>query len=182
MYRMIVLALVTMSLLSAAYADIAVEGVSDYSFHYNISNFGQFPDYVFLTSSAIWGWDYPQVISDGTFGGGYKLDGFVLHAILSSDLDMERLGPGNDEATNDADEMVHDYLKSLPFLTANISLPVGAFYDDKLGISNVSVILNITDLDETSFDVTKEAALFGYVNGTVIRVPVPDDEDLAPPL
>ena len=59
---------------------------------------------------------------------------------------------------------------------------MGAFYDDKLGISNVSVILNITDLDETSFDVTKEAALFGYVNGTVIRVPVPDDEDLAPPL
>lgn len=98
MYRMIVLALITVSLLQAAYADIAVEGISDYSFHYNISNLGQFPDYVFLTSSAIWGWDYPQVISDGTFGGGYKLDGFVLHAILSSDLDMERLGPGNDDS------------------------------------------------------------------------------------
>ena len=184
MYRMIVLILVTGFLFSYASADVAVEGVSTYSYQYDISNFEQFSDYLFITSSAIWGWEYPFVIQDGIFGGGYKLDGFVLHAIPSADIDSDKIADvhADDALPDETNESeVSSYLSSLPFLTANISLPKGAFFEDELGIKNVTVVLNITSLNETSFDVIKESALFGYTDGTVIQVPISGDEEPVPP-
>ncbi|ABD41310.1 hypothetical protein Mhun_1579 [Methanospirillum hungatei JF-1] len=184
MYRMIIFILVIGLLFSTASADVAVEGVSTYFYQYAISNFEEFKDYIFLTSSAIWGWEYPFIIQDGTFGGGYKLDGFVLHAIPSADIDPDTIADINagDALTDETrDSGVSSYLASLPFLTANISLPKGAFFEDDLEIENVTVVLNITALNETSFDVKKDAALFGYRDGTVIQVPMSGDDEPVPP-
>lgn len=186
MYRIIVLVLVLVTgfLFSAASADIAVEGVSTYSYQYTITNFEQFSDHIFLTSSAIWGWEYPFIIQDGTFGGGYKLDGFVLHAIPSADIDPDKITDLNasDTLSDETNESgASSYLADLPFLTANISLPKGAFFEDKLGIENVTVNLNITTLNETSFDAIKESALFGYRDGTVLQVPMSGDDEPVPP-
>ncbi|MCA1917655.1 hypothetical protein [Methanospirillum hungatei] len=181
---MIVLILVTGLLFSTASADVAVEGMSPYFYQYDISNFEEFKDYLFLTSSAIWGWEYPFIIQDGTFGGGYKLDGFVLHAIPSADIDPDTIAAINagDALTDEShDSEVSSSLSRLPFLTANISLPKGVFFEDDLGVLNVTVFLNITALNETSFDVKKEAALFGYRDGTVIQVPLSGDEEPVPP-
>jgi hypothetical protein len=69
MYRMIIFILVTGLLFSTASADVAVEGVSTNFYQYAISNFEEFKDYIFLTSSAIWGWEYPFIIQDGTVWG-----------------------------------------------------------------------------------------------------------------
>lgn len=182
---MIVLVLVTGFLFTYVSADVAVEGVSTYSYQYDISNFEQFSDYLFLTSSAIWGWDYPFIIQDGTFGGGYKLDRFVLHAIPSADIDSDKIADvhAGDTLSDETNESgAASYLSGLPFLTANISLPKGAFYEDELGIENVTINLNITALNETSFDVIKESAVFGYTNGTILQVPMYGDEDPVPPV
>jgi hypothetical protein len=184
MYRMIILILGLGILIPALYADVAVEGVSTYSYQYDIVNAGDFPDYIFLTSSAIWGWEYPQIIENGTFGGGYKLDAFVFHAIPAADIDLNRITAGNtEESSADAAEEndTQAYLSSLPFLTANVTLPVGAFYEDKLGIENVTVNLSITALNATAFEVKKESALFGMKNGSVIQAAIAGDEDPIPP-
>lgn len=56
-------------LLPCAYADVKVEGWREQSLDYAITNINDFPDYVFLTSSVIWGWEYASVLnSTGSFG------------------------------------------------------------------------------------------------------------------
>ncbi|HOJ97128.1 MAG TPA: hypothetical protein PK024_09880 [Methanospirillum sp.] len=182
---MIILILGLGILIPALYADVAVEGVSTYSYQYHIVNVDDFPDYLFLTSSAIWGWEYPHIIENGTFGGGYKLDAFILHAILAPDIDVNKITGGDTEESSSNAATENDtqtYLSSLPFLTANITLPVGAFYEDKLGIDNVTVNLSITTLNATAFEVKKESALFGLKNGSVLQVGIAGDEDPIPPV
>lgn len=187
MCRTILTILVVISIIPATFADIAVEGVSQYDYQYKILNYEDFPDYLFITSSAIWGWEYPQVVTNGTFGGGYKLDGFILHAVPMTNADpklsdiIDELNSPSSESNQVDGSPYSDYFSTHPVLTANISLPVGTFYEDTLGIDNVSVYLTITNLDGTSFNLTKDEAVFGYTSDQVIKVPLSGDEDPLPP-
>jgi len=81
-----------------ASADVKVEGWRDLNYDYIISNINDYPDYIFLTSSNIWGWKYASMInSTGPFGKGYKLDDFIVHAIRASDFDKDSFLSQRDE-------------------------------------------------------------------------------------
>jgi hypothetical protein len=95
--------LISAALFSCSSADILIKGEQNYNYDYNITNIKDYPNYVFLTSSGIWNWKYTSVInsSTGLFGGGYKLDHFLLHAIAASDFDQNLFFSHRDEHSNE---------------------------------------------------------------------------------
>lgn len=187
MLRVMMLLTIFICIFSPAMADVAIEGVSQYNYQYHITNYADYPDYAFITSSAIWGWEYPQVVMNGSFGGGYKLDGFILHAVPLTDVDDTLLDTlaelRNPSPDGDATERASyaEYMSTIPVVTANVSLPVGTFYEDTLEIANVSADLTITTLNESSFNLTKDTAVFEYQNGEIAEVPFSGDADPIPP-
>ncbi|MFH0968694.1 MAG: hypothetical protein V1862_13525, partial [Methanobacteriota archaeon] len=81
MSRFILILILTGFVLIPVIADIPIEGMKQYNYQYVINNSFEYPDYLFLTSSEIWNFEHPFIVVNGTFSGGYKLDGFVLHAM-----------------------------------------------------------------------------------------------------
>jgi hypothetical protein len=157
------------------FADIAVEGRKQYSYQYLLNNSSDNPDYIFLTSSEIWGFDQPSVVVNGTFGGGYKLDGFVLHAIKEADLDpliRERLKKEEQDRTD-----LSEYFSSLPLVTADVSLPVATSMDEKIPLNNITVLLQINSISDFELNVTKAKIIYGFENGTTINQEFQEDSD-----
>jgi len=152
-----------------ASADIPIEGMKQYSYQYIINNTADYPDYVFLTSSEIWQFTMPTLVVNGTFGGGYKLDGFILHAIAREDLDQAVMDQLHDAKNENPD--LTDYFEKAPIKTSEALLPVAVTIDDQIPVSNISVILSINDIGETDLNITKEKTIFGFENGTSDEAP-----------
>jgi hypothetical protein len=152
-------------LVTSAIGDIAIVGEKQYSFRYVINNTGQYPDYYFLTTNVIMPEPVPNLVENGTFGGGYKLNGFILHAVKKADLD-----PGVVDTLRSQDrkgENLTAYFEKFPLITSNISLPVSTSLDQTIPVDNITVVLSIDDINSTVLNVSKTMTLYGFENGTV---------------
>lgn len=160
--------LVVLLLLPCASADVKVEGWREQSYDYVISNINDFPDYVFLTSSAIWGWEYATVInSTGHFGGGYKLDSFIVHAVKASDFDRQEFsGQGNvsdQEAVNCTDYCQNNAL----IVSSNLTLPKATSVQEMIPLQKIEVYLKVNNITSQDLNISKTRMLYYYSNGTV---------------
>jgi len=168
-----VLALLGLLLLSfGVLADVKVEGWRDQSYDYLISNMNDFPGYVFLTSSAIWGWDYASLInSTGSFGGGYKLDGFIVHAMETSDFDRDKFFSQRDQYDQ---EIVNctKYCQDNPrIVSANLTLPKSISVEERIPLSKIEVYLNVDSISDQALNISKTKMLYYYENGTIQELP-----------
>jgi hypothetical protein len=164
MKGLIVLIMAGMLLVSVV-ADIPIEGMKQYNYQYVINNSAEYPEYIFLTSSEIWGFDHPSIVVNGTFGGGYKLDGFVLHAMKEKSLYptiKEQMGSDEQEKPD-----VTKFFDTAPVLTSDIMLPVSTTIDEKIPLTNLTVFLAIQEISDTGLNITREKTRYGYQNGTV---------------
>jgi len=175
------LVLSMLMLASTACADIAVEGMRQYDYNYSIVNIGDFPDYVFLTSSAIWGWEYVSEINrTGSFGGGYKLDGFQVHAIKAENLDQGMLKAetsGDDKAK--ASRMEY-FENNKDIVSSNTTLPVATSLEEALGLKSISVYLKINSINESAINLSETRVVYSYLDGRTEELPVKDGDIPAP--
>lgn len=158
-----ILILVTM-LIMPLNADTPITGMKQYNYQYDITNTADYPDYLFLTSSEIWNFEYPSLIVNGTFGGGYKLDGFILHAIKKEDMSQtvkEELTSSDHDKKN-----LSPYFESAPLATSEILLPVSTSLSDKIPLTNLTVQLQVTGISDRILNITKIKTIYHYVNGT----------------
>ena len=161
-------------LISPALADIPVEGMKQYNYQYVINNTGVFPDYLFLTSSEIWNFEHPSIVVNGTFGGGYKLDGFVLHAMKESSLDPRIKEQMETEETKTD---LRTYFASAPIVTSELMLPVATSIDDTIPLSNLTILLQIQNITSSELNITKMKTIFGFENGTTIEEAYQEETD-----
>ncbi len=168
-----IVALLAVLLLSfGALADIKVEGWRDQSYDYIISNVNDFPDYVFLTSSAIWGWDYASLInSTGSFGGGYKLDSFIVHAMRASDFNRDKFFSQRDE--NDRETVnCTGYCQDNPkIVSSNLTLPKSISVEEMIPLEKIEVYLKVDGITDQALNISKIKMLYYYENGTVQELP-----------
>lgn len=160
----IILIVLTALLIMPLEADIAVTGMKQQTYQYIINNTEAFPDYQFLTSSEIWNYEYPSLVINGTFGGGYKLDGFVLHAIKQKDLDpavRTELSSSDHEKKN-----LSAYFEKAPMATSDLLLPVGTTLNETLQVQNLTVLLRIDEISNRTLNVTRLKTVYQYENGT----------------
>nr|WP_319540164.1 hypothetical protein [uncultured Methanospirillum sp.] len=160
----IIVLMLTGLLIMPLEADIAVTGMKQQTYQYIINNTEAFPDYQFLTSSEIWNYEYPSLVINGTFGGGYKLDGFVLHAIRQNDLDpviRAELSSSDHEKKN-----LSAYFESAPMATSDLLLPVATTLNETLAIRNLTVLLRIDEISNRTMNVTRLKTVYQYENGT----------------
>lgn len=155
-----------------ASADVPVEGMKQANYNYVISNIKDYPDYVFLTSSAIWGWKYASIInSTGTFGGGYKLDSYEVHAIKASDFDQAKFFAARDEYDQEIADCT-DYCRDNPkIVSSNLTLPKATSLKDIIPLEKIEVDLRIDAITDQVLRISKTKMLYYYENGTVQEFP-----------
>jgi len=161
----IFLLFLTGMLLTPVIADVPIEGMKQYNYQYVINNSADYPEYLFLTSSEIWGYEHPSIVVNGSFGGGYKLDGFVLHAMKEADLNpliREELGTVNQKTD------LPGYFTSAPLVTSEVMLPVATNMDDTVPLTNLTILLQIQNITNAELNVTKIRTIYGFENGTTI--------------
>lgn len=158
-------------LVSGAYADVPIPGMSGYNNQYIISNIGDYSDYLFLTSSAIWGWEYTSLVdrATGTFGGGYKLDGFLLHAVKASDFNASIFAADSSKGDVDCTGYCRGNSK---IVSSRINLPVSTLVNDTIPLSQITVYLKVNSINDTSLNITKDRTVYKYDNGTSLEAPV----------
>ncbi len=160
--------LVILLLLPCASADVKVEGWREQSYDYVISNINDFPDYVFLTSSAIWGWEYASVInSTGHFGGGYKLDSFIVHAVKASDFDWQEFS-GQENASDLQAVNCTDYCQNNALIvSSNLTLPKAASVQEIIPLQKIEIYLKVNNITSQALNISKTRMVYYYSNGTV---------------
>ncbi|MDM7940396.1 MAG: hypothetical protein QUS07_08650 [Methanothrix sp.] len=160
--------LVILLLLPCASADVKVEGWREQSYDYVISNINEFPEYVFLTSSAIWGWEYTSVInSTGHFGGGYKLDSFIVHAVKASDLDWQEFS-GQENVSDQQAVNCTDYCQNNALIvSSNLTLPKATSVQEIVPPQKIEVFLKVGDITSKALNISKTKMVYYYSNGTV---------------
>ncbi len=158
-------------------ADVPVEGITQYTYQYLINNTAEYPEYTFVTSSEIWGFDQPSLVLNGSFGGGYKLDGFVLHAIKSADLSEEVL----EELSSQGEDNLNlsQYFTTAPMATCELLLPVSTGMDSAIPLSNITVILHISEISGTDLNATREKTIYRYENGTAWEEMTSEETDVS---
>jgi hypothetical protein len=164
MKRIIILFILLGSIFMPVQADIAITGIKQQNYQYIINNTEAYPDFQFLTSSEIWNYEYPSLIVNGTFSGGYKLDGYVLHAIRQKDLDpavRTELMHQEREKKN-----LSVYFESAPLATSDLLLPVSTSLNETIPIRNLTVLLNIEGIDNKTLNVSRIKTIYQYENGS----------------
>lgn len=159
----LILMIIILSLYPAT-GDVPVDGIVQYPYQYLITNAGSFPEFTFLTSSENWGFDHPALVINGSFGGGYNQDGFILHAIASTTLDetiRARLSGSNQPETN-----FSEYFSHAPLATADILLPVSTGMDETIPVQNITILLEVADISGAVMQVTKTSTILQFTNGT----------------
>ncbi len=158
-------------------ADIKVEGITPFNYQYLLNNTEDYQNYTFLTSSEIWGFEYPSIVVNGSFGGGYKLDGFVLYALKNADLSQEvREKLLQEEGGN---QNLSSYFETAPLAKSDILLPVSVSIEDSLELNNVTVLLQVDGIEGKNLSVSKLKTYYGYLNGSSEEVLSSDNTEPA---
>jgi hypothetical protein len=172
--RIGIAAIFSMLLLSQfVLADVRVEGWEEVEYKYIISNIKDYPEYLFLTNSAIWGWEYASVInSTGEFGGGYKLDGFVVNSIKRSNLGQQQERLFGQNGSDDLQTFnCTDYCQdNSDIVSSDLSLPKATSMKEDQGVDGIEVYLKIEDINDQSLNLSKVKMLYYYQNGTIAEV------------
>lgn len=172
--RIGIAAIFSMLLLSQfALADVRVEGWKEVEYKYIISNIKDYPEYLFLTSSAIWGWEYASVInSTGEFGGGYKLDEFIVNSIKRSNIEQQQERFFSQNGSDDLQTFnCTNYCQdNSDIVSSNLSLPKATSMKEEQGVEGIEVYLKIEDINDQSLNLSKVKMLYYYQNGTIAEV------------
>ena len=171
--RIGIAAIFSMLLLSQfVLADVRVEGWKEVEYKYIISNIKDYPEYLFLSSSAIWGWEYASVInsSTGEFGGGYKLDSFIVNSIKGSNFEQERFIGQNDSGDLQTFNCTNYCQDNSNIVSSNLSLPKATSMKEDQGVDGIEVYLKIDDINDQSLNLSKVKMLYYYQNGTIAEV------------
>lgn len=168
MRRIIIVLILAECLFIPVHADIAVTGVKLVTNQYVINNTELFPHYQFLTTSEIWSYESPSLVINGTFGGGYKLDGFILHAIKRTDLDPVILA--DISSPERVKKNLSSYFESAPLATSDLLLPVSTSLNENLSVNNLTVLLNIEGIDKKNLNISRIKTIYQYENGTKSEV------------
>jgi hypothetical protein len=151
-----------------ALADVKVEGWKDLSYDYIISNINDYPDYVFLTSSNIWGWKYASLInSTGSFGKGYELDDFIVHAMKASDFDRDLFLRERDEYDPNTVNCTDYCQNNTKIVSSSLMLPKATSIEEILALEKIEVFLKIDSITNQALNISKTKTLYYYENGTV---------------
>ncbi len=165
--------LIALLLSFAAMADIKIEGWRNQNYDYIITDMKDFPDYVFLTSSAIWGWEYASRInSTGSFGGGYKLDSFVVHAIKASDFSRYKFYTNRYDYEPETVNCTEYCQDSPKIVSSNLTLPKSISVEEIIPLKKIEVYLKVDSITSQSLNISKIKMLYYYENGTVQEHPV----------
>ena len=156
-----------------AVADIPIKGMKDYYYEYILYNINDFPDYIFLTSSSIWGWKHATMIdkATGSFGGGYKLDGFRIHAIKSDDF-KESLWH-NSRSKNDQETNCAEYCgNNSKIVTSDLNLPKALSLKEDPLLDKIVVYLIVDEISDNALNISKTRIVYYNINGTIRNLPV----------
>lgn len=165
-------------------ADIAVPGMQNEGITYVISNIKNYPDYIFVTNSAIWGGEYATLVdSGGKFGGGgYKLDGYVLVAIPLSSVPANVLAELKKGGGEKASQIVQDYIKNAKgAIQSPESLAKTKLVDEKLPLDSIVVSLNIGNISQKGLSVSEESVTYYYKDGKTEKFNIPANGELPDP-
>jgi hypothetical protein len=173
---LIVLVIVAGMVVMTLNADISVTDMKQQTYQYIINNTEVFQDYQFLTSSEIWNYEYPLLIINGTFGGGYKQDGFILHAIKNKDLDPAILAEL--KSTDYEKKNLSAYFETAPVATSDLILPVATTLDEKIPVQNFTVLLQIDEIQNKTLNVTRVKTIYQYENGTIAEIVQTNESNL----
>ncbi len=148
-----------------AFADIIDENREIIYYDYQIVNIDEYPDYLIIAGSSIYGLDSAVPVVNGTFGGGYKLDGFKLYAINNTEVKTMDL-------TNDQGEFKNiahgDYLRNLSMVVSDNTFNVAGSYEKDIGYDKIHVNLTILKLNDDVFEVNQTDRNVTFTNGTSI--------------
>lgn len=171
--KIAVVALLGLLLLSfCVLADLKVEGWREQSYEYIISNVNDFPDYVFLTSSAMQGWDYASLVnSAGTFGGGYKFDSFIVHAMRASDFDRDKFFSQRDKYDQETVNCTQYCQDNPRIVSANLTLPKSISVEERIPLKKIEVYLKVDSISDQALNISKTKMLYYYENGTIQELP-----------
>lgn len=165
--------LISIALISSGSADVKIEGMRDHYYDYNITNIKDYPDYVFLTSSVIYKWEYASLVNrtTGLFSGGYKLDNFRLHAIAASDFDSGKFFRQRDKNNPESINCTEYCQNNSKMVTADLTLPVAISLNESMGVERIEVLLKIDDITNESLNISRTRTQYYYQNGTVEEHP-----------
>jgi hypothetical protein len=168
-----VASLIAIALISSGLADVKIEGMKDYYYDYNITNIKDYPDYVFLTSSVIYKWEYTTLVNSttGLFGGGYKLDSLRLHAIAASDFDPDKFFSQRDKYNPESVNCTDYCQNNTKMVIANLTLPIAVSLNESMGVERMEVLLKIDDITNKSLNISRTGMQYYYQNGTVKELP-----------
>jgi len=158
-------------------ADLLVEGWRDQSYEYIISNVNDFPDYVFLTSSALTnsamqGWDDASLVnSAGTFSGGYKFDSFIVHAMKTSDFDRDKFFSQRDQYDQETVNCTKYCQDNPRIVSANLTLPKSISVEERIPLKKIEVYLKVDSISDQALNISKTKMLYYYENGTIQELP-----------
>ena len=155
---------------SVVSADVIMPGQKGVSWCYEISNIGDYPDYVFIVST-----EYPlaeyEIIDEGCFtfykNGQASVYAIPKNEFNESELSMlsysVRLRRGDEEP--DPREIFENYLEQ-NFLKSDITLEAFGTVPEDDPLKDVVITLQIRSLDENTFDVDKSMITYTYADGT----------------
>ncbi|VVB72597.1 Uncharacterised protein [uncultured archaeon] len=169
----IAIILAALLLFHCAFADVKVEGWISQNCKYIISNINDYPDYVFLTSSDIWGWEQASLIDkNGTFGGGYKLDSFIVHAARAQDFDRERFFRHRDESSPGYVNCTDYCMDNPKIVSSNITLDKAISINEILPLEKIECYLKIDNITSQRLNLSRTRMLYYYENGSTQEMPV----------
>ncbi len=165
-------------------ADIAVPGMVNKGITYVISNIKDYPGYIFIANSAIWGEEYATLVdSNGLFGGGgYKLDGYILVAIPADSIPGNVLADLKNGSDNGTPQAVKDFMKnSKGTIKSPDSLAKTKLVNEKIPLDSIIVAINIGNMSGKELSVSQKNITYIYKDGTTEKINIPASGELPDP-
>lgn len=160
-------AVLLVMMLGNSSADVPVMGKKNHDITYNLTNIKDHPDYIFLTSSVIWKWDYVAIINQtGIFEGGYKSDYFILNTVPTSKFNKTAFD----------DDPARYCANNTGIIQSRISLPVSTLIDNDIELDQMKVDLEIENISDELLNVSMKCVTYHFTNGTVESLQIDGEE------
>ncbi|OPX78894.1 MAG: hypothetical protein A4E45_01009 [Methanosaeta sp. PtaB.Bin039] len=159
-------------LMPSVTADLLVPGTTYVSYQYRVTNLDEHPDYLIMATSEIWGCEYVTIINQSNpgFGGGYKLDGFVIVAQPAASFDPQAFW----------DNRTGYCASSSDLIRSDMALPVAFSVNKSIGLERAQVFLKV-DPGRDGLAVTPTRVVYSYEDGEQEDLPVGEGQQIPAP-
>jgi len=155
--RLAILLIFILLVPSAVSADVMMPGQKSVSWCYEISNIGDYPDYVFIITGHVIGY---EIVKEDCFTF-YKNAQPYIYAIAKNEFNETELSGLLSEGV----ENLNNYLEQ-NFPKSDITLEAFGTVPEDDPLKDVVITLQIRSLDENTFDVDKSMITYTYADGT----------------